>query len=225
MVSLPGGPQRHGRRFWRDAPKWCDMPLEQLVENYGYVGVLIGTFIEGDVALILGGLFAHWEFLKLQYVILAAFSGALISDQVCFYLGRGRGLHVLNRWPFLRKKAEFVFGHTRRHGTLIALIFRFFYGFRIITPLLIGASGVGRAKFILLNAIGALTWATAVGFVGYVMGEALQELLPTIKHYRLPVLLGVVACVGLAHLVVWQVRKRRRRNAAAAGGPDRPQSV
>ena len=193
------------------------MSLEQLVENYGYVGVLIGTFLEGDIALILGGLFAHWEYLKLPYVILAAFSGALISDQACFYLGRLRGLHVLNRWPGLRSKAERVFGHMRKHGTLIALVFRFFYGFRIITPLLIGASGVGRAKFILLNGIGALSWATAIGCLGYVMGEALQEFLPTIKFYRIPVLAGLVTCVAIAHLIIWRMRRRRNRKALGAG--------
>ena len=212
------------------------MSLEQLVENYGYVGVLIGTFLEGDIALILGGLFAHWEYLKLPYVIVAAFSGAIISDQACFYLGRLRGLHVLNRWPFLRNKAERVFGHMRKHGTLIALVFRFFYGFRIITPLLIGASGVGRAKFILLNGIGALSWATTIGCLGYVMGEALQELLLKNKQYRAPVLLGLVTCVVIGHLIVWRVRKRRRLRAQAAGTsgappvgpgdvPDRTQTV
>jgi len=187
------------------------MSLENLIAHYGYLGVLIGTFLEGDLALLLGGLFAHWKLLKLVYVILAAFSGALISDQICFHLGRFRGLQVLNRWPRLRNKAERVFVHLRKHGTLIALIFRFFYGFRIITPLLIGASGGKRGKFVLLNSLGALCWATSIGCLGYGMGEALQELLPKIKHYKTPVLLGLVACVIIGHLVVWKIRKRRRQ--------------
>ena len=152
------------------------MSLESLVADYGYAGVLIGTFLEGDIALVLGGLFAHWEYLKLPGVIVAALIGALVGDQFFFHLGRAKGLQVLNRFPFMKPRAERVFSKMRQHGTLIAFAFRFCYGFRIITPLLIGASGVRRGRFLLLNSLGALTWATVVASLGYMLGEALTAL-------------------------------------------------
>ena len=187
------------------------MSLESLVADYGYAGVLIGTFLEGDIALVLGGLFAHWEYLKLPGVIVAALIGALVGDQFFFHLGRAKGLQVLNRFPFMKPRAERVFSKMRQHGTLIAFAFRFCYGFRIITPLLIGASGVRRGRFLLLNSLGALTWATVVASLGYMLGEALTALLQQVKPYRLPVLGTLVAMVAFGHLIAWQVRRRARR--------------
>ena len=123
------------------------MTLKEFIEAYGYLGVLLGTFLEGDIALVLGGLCAQCTDLKLYGVILAAFLGAIIGDQVFYNLGRHKGLQLLNRFPRLKLRTERVFYHMRRHGSVIAFGFRFFYGFRILTPLMIGASGVGRGRF------------------------------------------------------------------------------
>ena len=186
------------------------MTLQHLVENYGYWGVLIGTFLEGDIALLLGGLFARLHYLKLWGVILAAIIGAMLGDQLFYYLGRHKGLQLLNRWPKAKARTERVFHHLRRHGTLIVLAYRFVYGFRIVTPLMIGASGVRRGKFTLLNALGALAWAVVIGCLGYVVGEALTAILQDVKRYEIPVLLGVLVLVGIAHLIVNDYRRRRK---------------
>ena len=201
------------------------MNIKEGIETYGYLGVLIGTFLEGDIALILGGLCAQCTDLRLIGVILAAFTGAIIGDQTCYNLGRHQGLQLLNRFPRLKLRTERVFYHMRRHGSVIAFAFRFVYGFRILTPLMIGASGVGRGRFTLLNCLGALSWATALGCLGYMMGEALVAILVNLKadlKHLLPfILLGLLVLVGVIRLIVWQVRRRRARCALAAATRDR----
>jgi membrane protein DedA with SNARE-associated domain len=193
------------------------MTLKEGIETYGYLGVLLGTFLEGDIALILGGLCARCTDLHLIGVILAAFTGAIIGDQVFYNLGRFKGLQLLNRFPRLKMRTDRVFHHLRRHGSLIAFAFRFFYGFRILTPLLIGASGVGRGRFTLLNCLGAVSWATVLGVLGYIMGEALIVLLEHVKkdlhHWLPPVIAGLLLLVGVIRLIVWRVRRRRANQA------------
>ncbi|MEI6210038.1 MAG: DedA family protein [bacterium] len=196
------------------------MTLKEGIEAYGYLGVLLGTFLEGDIALILGGLCARCTDLKLYGVILAAFTGAIIGDQVFYNLGRHQGLQVLNRFPRLKVRTERVFHHMRRHGSIIAFAFRFFYGFRILTPLLIGASGVSRGRFTLLNCLGALAWATLLGSLGYGMGEAIVVIVENVKedlHHWLPCILGgLLVLVGIIRLIVWRVRRRRAQRALAS---------
>ena len=199
------------------------MTLETIkhgIETYGYLGVLIGTFLEGDIALILGGICAHEQLLWLPFVILSAFTGAIIGDQVFYNLGRHKGLQLLNRFPRLKLRTERVFHHLRRHGSLIAFAFRFVYGFRILTPLMIGASGVGRGRFTLLNCLGALSWSTALGCLGYGVGEALAVLLEKLqkdfKHAMPFILLGLLVLCGLIHLIVRLTRRRRARRCAQA---------
>jgi len=195
------------------------MVLREVIETYGYLGVLLGTFLEGDIALVLGGLCARCTDLRLGGVILAAFTGAIIGDQVFYNLGRHKGLQLLNRFPRLKLRTDRVFHHLRRHGSVIAFAFRFVYGFRILTPLLIGASGVSRGRFTLLNCFGALSWSTALGCLGYVVGEALVVILEDLKadmKRSLPaILLGLLVLVGLIRLVVWFVRRRRAQIALA----------
>ncbi|MFZ4396410.1 MAG: DedA family protein [Kiritimatiellia bacterium] len=195
------------------------MTLKEGIEAYGYLGVLLGTFLEGDIALILGGLCARCTDLKLYGVILAAFTGAIIGDQVFYNLGRHQGLQILNRFPRLKVRTERVFHHMRRHGSIIAFAFRFFYGFRILTPLLIGASGVSRGRFTLLNCLGALAWATLFGSIGYGMGEAIVVIVEHVKedlHHWLPCILGgLLVLVGIIRLIVWRVRRRRAQRALA----------
>jgi len=193
------------------------MTLRDGIETYGYLGVLVGTFLEGDIALIVGGLCARCTDLRLYGVILAAFTGAIIGDQVCFNLGRHKGLQLLNRFPRLKQRAEKVFHHLRRHGSVVAFAFRFLYGFRILTPLLIGASGIGHGRFTLLNCFGALSWATLLGCLGYGMGEALVEIMTNLKadmRHMLPsILLGLLIVVGVIRLIVLLVRRHHARTA------------
>lgn len=76
------------------------------------------------------------------------------------------------------------------------------YGFRVIGPILIGASRLPPKIFLPLNIVGALIWATLFTTLGYVGGEVvgpwLHNLDQHIKHWIW--LLGVVALVWLARL-------------------------
>jgi membrane protein DedA with SNARE-associated domain len=195
--------------------------FKEAVETYGYLAVAIGTLMEGDIALLLGGICTRCTELKLHGVILAAFCGAILGDQFFFFLGRLKGVQVLNRFPRLKLRAERVFSHLHRHGFLISFAFRFVYGFRILAPLLLGASRMGRTRFALLNCLGALIWATLIACLGRLMGEALvllmKELKTEILHWLPEILGGLLVLVGLIRLIVWQVRRRRAQRILAAG--------
>jgi membrane protein DedA with SNARE-associated domain len=186
------------------------MELKSLIEHYGYAAILIGTFLEGETILVLAGLAAHQGYLDLTWVILAAFAGSLSGDQLFFYLGRKHSRAVLARRPTWEKKMQTVYRMMIRFQTLLILVFRFLYGLRTVTPFAIGMSPVSAKKFILLNAAGALVWATAVGSCGYIFGQGLQIFIGKLKHYEML----VFAAVALLGLFTWTVyfyfRKKKR---------------
>jgi len=39
--------------------------LQSIIENYGYAVILLGTFLEGETILVLGGVAAHQGYLAL----------------------------------------------------------------------------------------------------------------------------------------------------------------
>jgi membrane protein DedA with SNARE-associated domain len=183
------------------------MDLPSLIETYGYFAILIGTFLEGETILVLGGFAAHQGYLVLSGVILAAFAGSLLGDQLFFYLGRKHRRFVLAKRPAWKEKADKVHKMLDRFQTPMILSFRFLYGLRTIAPFVIGMSRVSVKKFVLLNAAGALIWAVVFGSGGYLFGHALEIFIGKVRHYEVHVF-GMIAILGL---LIWSVHFYLRR--------------
>jgi membrane protein DedA with SNARE-associated domain len=194
---------------------------EALISHYGYLAILIGTFLEGETILVLGGFAAHRGMLDLWGVVASAFAGSLASDQLFFFVGRWRGETWLARRPTWQPGVARVRDLIERHDTAIILAFRFLYGLRNVTPFALGMSHVSVLKFAVLNAVGAAAWAVAVAGLGWFLGSAAKQLLGGVERYELHIAAAVIA-VGLA-LWTWR-RLRARRSAGSAGSSPSPSS-
>jgi membrane protein DedA with SNARE-associated domain len=188
--------------------------LESLIDTYGYVAVLVGTFLEGETILVLGGFAAHRGYLALPWVIMAAFLGTLCGDQLFFFLGRKHSQTVLARRPSWKARADRAQRLLERFRTPLILVFRFMYGLRTVIPFAIGMSTVPTREFIFFNIIGALVWAAVIGTGAYLFGNALEIILGDIKHYEREVL-GAVAVIGALVWIVYFFHRRVRRSDPA----------
>ncbi|MGY6278094.1 DedA family protein [Methylomonas sp. MgM2] len=186
------------------------MDLQQLIIDYGYWALLIGTFLEGETILVIAGFLAYSGYLQLPWVILTAFAGTFAGDQSFFYLGRYKGIAFLEKRPLWHKKTDKVFDLLRKHQIKVVLGFRFLYGVRNVTPFVIGASRMHPGKFFLLNGLGAGFWAVAVAYLGYEFGDVAETMLGEIKHYETHVLLGLIAFGGLLFWRSTHLAKRAR---------------
>lgn len=100
-----------------------------------------------------------------------------------------------------------VFDLLRRHQSLLILGFRFLYGFRTVTPFLLGASGIPPVRFALLNSLGALFWAISIGVCGYFFGHVLEFLMGDIQRYEARLFFGL-AMLGV---IVWSIHWFKRQ--------------
>lgn len=182
------------------------MTVQYLIDTYGYAAILIGTFLEGETILVLGGIAAKLGYLKLPWVILCAFVGSLFGDQLLFFLGRYKGPRILVRLPTWQKRTDKVLLLMEKRRMLIILGFRFFYGMRTVTPFVLGMSRVPVTEFVLFNTISAGVWATLFGILGYVFGHGLELVLGDIRRYEIEILGGMVIVGAL----LWLVRVLRR---------------
>ena len=186
------------------------MSLVELLDSYGYLAIAVGTFLEGETVVVLAGFAAHRGFLSLSLVILAAFMGTFLGDQLYFHLGRRKGEAILRRRVTWAGKVERVQSMIERHNVLILLSFRFLYGLRTVSPFVIGMSNVPARRYLVLNLIGAAIWAVGVGCFAYYLGEAAEVVLGQLHRYEL----GIFAAIAAVGSMVWGVhlaRSRRQR--------------
>lgn len=183
------------------------------MENYGYLALFVGTFLEGETILVLGGFLANRGYLDLPWVILAAMGGSLFGDQLLFFLGRKHSQYVFRRFPSVKARIEVTSHRLRNLQTPLILGFRFAYGFRTVTPFALGMSPVPTMKFVILNSISALVWAAAIGMAGYLFGKAMETLLGDIRRYELEAMAGILA----AGAVVWAIHFIRKRKKKVRG--------
>ena len=188
-----------------------DAELAQLLQRFGYAAVFVGTLLEGETVMLMAGFAAHQGYLQLPLVIVSAFAGGLLGDQCLFALGRWRGPQLLARFPSLNTPAAKAAQLLERHRTSIIFGIRFMYGLRTAGPLAIGMSEVPLSRFVLLNTLGAATWATLFTVIGYAFGHGAERVLGTVRDYEKDALvaLAVFGCViGLVH---WLRRARAHR--------------
>jgi membrane protein DedA with SNARE-associated domain len=188
------------------------MGLQDLIAHFGYLAVLVGTFLEGETVLIIAGFAAHRGFLRLPLVIIFAFIGSAIGDQFYFYIGRRKGTAFINKHRKLIPKIERFRVLLNRYNILIIFAFRFIYGLRTVAPFAIGLSEISFIKFFIINMISGIVWAVLIGFLGYLFGQAVEILIDDIKKYEIYILSAGIAIVIIRFVFIWMKRKKNENS-------------
>jgi len=181
---------------------------EQLIRDYGYWALFVGTFLEGETIVIIAGFMAFTGLLDLKWLIVVSFCGTFLSDQVFFYFGYWKGRSFIAARPKWQARADRIQPLIDRYRNYIILGFRFFYGVRNVVPLALGASGLNPLRYLILNFLGAAIWAVSFGTAGYLFGHLLKPLLADVHKYR-----GFIyAALAAVALLFWVRRIRRKRH-------------
>ena len=185
------------------------MTLEEFVAHYGIWAIGIGAGIEGETTLVLGGIAVHRGLIAYTSAVLAAGTGSFIVDQSLFAIGRKfrdrpRIQRLIGTKPYARALSIF-----ERHPRLFVFGFRFLYGIRTVSPLVIGTSHLPQVRFATINLIAAFVWSTIFITLGYLGGQAIEALFGRIgsaAHY-------VVPAVVIALIVGFLTRRALHRRA------------
>ena len=164
--------------------------MEKFLDQYGYVALLIGTFMEGETAILMASSLIYKGLFNFPFTVLAAFSGSFISDWIYYLIGRINGKYFLATRPKLSSKVKPVTDFFHRHKFQILFSYRFLYGFRIIIPVVIGMSGLRPIQFLFYSTFTGLLWATSVSTTGYFIGRLLELKIQSFQDNILFIILG-----------------------------------
>ncbi len=133
------------------------LDINGLITQYGYLALFIGCIAEGETFLLLGGVAAHEGLLHYSGVVLAAMAGGVVGDQMLYWIGRRFGTRILRRFKKHQDKVVKANRLIKRRPSLFVIGARFMYGFRIIGPIIIGASRLKPLKFFSSTSPGRLS--------------------------------------------------------------------
>ena len=178
------------------------------LSHLGYGGVFLGTLIEGETFILLGGFLSHRGYLRLVPVIVLAALGAFSGDLLYFLLGRHYGRAMLERNARAREVLPWLERMMQRYQVWWIFGMRYLYGVRWLAAGLAGSSGVHLLRFGIFSLPACLLWAVVMGLLGYGAGEILETLLGDIRHYEM-VALGLLVLGGVLYGAF--LRKEERR--------------
>ena len=184
------------------------MTLEAIISTYGYPALLVGTLVEGGTVVLIAGALAHGGYLQLPWVIGIAFCCAFGADQFFFQVGMRKGRDFLGKRPHWEPRIDKVRRFLVSYQVIAILGFRFIYGMRTITPIVIGASGISARRFVPLNLCSTLFWSAAVASSGYFFGHLIEIAQDNVRHYRLVIIAVMAAIAGGIWLCRYRLKKR-----------------
>ncbi len=189
---------------------------------WGYAIIGLATFLEnsvgagvvvpGETLVIVGGFYAWRGDLWLPAVAVVAVVGAVLGDNLGFWIGRRFGRGFLERHgrkvlvtPERLTAAE---GYYAAHGGKTVFLGRFIPVVRSVGFIVAGAAHMRWRRFLVYDVAGAAIWGTLHSVIGFVLGKSYQRW----ERYATPLglaLLGVLLfSIGVSKFLA--ARRRRR---------------
>ena len=175
--------------------------------------IFLGFVLPGETAVVVGGFLAYEGKLPVALVLAVAAAGAIIGDSVGYEVGHRWGDALLAKAPkrFV-KPAHIEQGKQmiNRLGGRAVFAGRWTAVLRALVPSLCGTSRMRYRSFLLWNALGGVTWATAFTLIGYLAGTAWKR----VEHYTNVVSYALfgAAVVAIVGIIVWNRRRQAKRD-------------
>ncbi|MDF3033984.1 MAG: hypothetical protein K0R76_938 [Alphaproteobacteria bacterium] len=183
--------------------------LIDIIKDWGYIAVFLGSLVEGESVILVACFMAHLGYLSLTKIMVIAFCGTLFADQALYYVGRHYGQTLIQKYHRLHAPANRAFKLLHSWDIWFILSFRFIWGIRTISPIVIGSSGISPRRYTPLNFIAAVVWTVISCVGGYMLSGVIEDIgLQTIKQYFGYFTMGAVILV-LAFILLKRWMNRR----------------
>lgn len=188
--------------------------LQELLERWGYLMVFTAMLLEnagvplpGESLTMLGGYAAGSGQLNVFGVIGAAIAGAVLGDNLGYWVGRRAGWSLIQRVGSLLRQSPEQMENRRlrflRHSGKSVFLGRFVAVLRVIAGPMAGAVGMPYRRFLLFNFAGAVLWATTMVSIAWLGGRwiPIEQLLTGVVQFGIGALLVTLMVILLPKLV------------------------
>lgn len=176
-------------------------------------GLFFGFFLPGDSLLFVSGALVQQGTLpiNIHLFVLLLFIAAVLGDNVGYSFGHkvGRKLFDKPNSKIFKKKyliqAEAFF---EKHGPLAIVLARFVPIVRTFTPIIAGVSKMKYKTFFMFNIVGGFLWVTIFTYLGYFVGQILQEL-----GFNIEIIALLIVFISVLPIVIHAINTKEKRTA------------
>jgi membrane-associated protein len=170
----------------------------------------MGVPSPGETALVLAAVLASQGKLQIELVIAIGAASAIVGDNIGYWIGRTAGRRLLTspRGPLHKRRTRLIAYGDRffaRHGAKAVFLGRWVALVRVTAAWMAGMNHMPFRVFFFWNALGGITWAIAVGMLGYLAGNGAAH---AIERFGVIAFVAIFAITVLAF--VWFQRRERR---------------
>ena len=162
--------------------EFSSQDLVELLGRWGYGVIFAGMLLEnaglplpGETLTLLGGYAAGSGQMSLVGVIAAAASGAILGDNIGYWVGRRFGWNLMLRLGLWLRQSpeqmELLRQRFLRHASASVFLGRFVAVLRILAGPMAGAVGMPYGRFLVCNVSGALLWSISMVGLAWLGGR------------------------------------------------------
>jgi len=209
--------------------------LQQLLQTWGYGVIFAAMLLEnaglplpGETVTLLGGYAAGSGQLQLLGVMGAAAAGAILGDNLGYWVGRRAGWPLILRVGRLLGQSPEQLERLRlgfqRHAGKSVLLGRFVAVLRVVAGPMAGAVHMPYGRFLVCNTAGALLWAGTMVGLAWLGGRwvPLHTMVRGVVEFGLGALLLLALIVFLPKLLSRLEGRQLREQSGEAGGDSTP---
>jgi membrane protein DedA with SNARE-associated domain len=196
--------------------------IDPLVRQYGVVAVAIiitleslGAPLPGESLLIFGSVMAEHGNMSFPLLLLFAWIGGVVGDNIGYLIGKRLGRAVLLRYGekigFTPKRLSQVEAVFARYGTFTVAFARFFNVLRQLNGVIAGTLRMDWWRFLLFNALGCALWVLTWGLTGFYLGEHVSNITKFARSFGL--LGAIIVAVLVMGAIIYALRRERTGNS------------
>ncbi len=193
-----------------------------LLQSYGYWAVFVlvalestGIPVPGETILIAAGIYAGTTHkLSVVLIIIAAAAGAILGDNLGYWVGREGGFRLLRRYGHYihvderkLKVGQYLF---LKHGGKVVFFGRFVSILRAYAAFFAGTDQMPYPRFLAFNAAGGIPWAIIYGLGSYVLGKSINRITGPVG-----IGLGIAAAIVIVAFLILSWRNLQRLEEVA----------
>ncbi len=192
--------------------------LEPFVHSYGAAAVMViltfeslGLPLPGESVLILASVLAGRGELSLLPLMLGAWAGAVLGDNIGYLIGSRLGRAIVLRYGakigINADRLNRVEAFFKRYGPVTVAFARFVTVLRQLNGVVAGMLKMEWKRFFFFNALGGALWVSVWTLAGFYLGEHVSDI-KVIAHdlERAGAILGIGVLIAALVYGFWRLR-------------------